>query len=292
MLTAMLIALLTAQADAPSAATDDHVVTTDGEVVHVSQSVNTADLVAPTVDRAAWKSGKRRFFAATTVDLGYIYLRPRLSLGYGAPHFQWMGIEMNPIFSRQGVGAWGGVRFALPYIDVRAGARGFYQFERSFLPGNIDSFDRAALETSGGEHGHYVTMETELNTAIATKIGELSLLGSASRVTGFDDPNDYVYEDTLRLIVGSSLVWRARAQFAFYPIPTFRQFAIGPAVDVLGVPTRDELLVRAGFVTRIVFNKALEVRGSFVPTLVSRDRLGLITSDFTELGLRWRWATE
>ena len=28
------------------------------------------------------------------------------------------------------------------------------------------------------------------------------------------------------------------------------------------------------------------------PTLVSRDRLGLITSDFTELGLRWRWATE
>ncbi len=292
MLTAVLIALLTAQADAPAAASDDHVVTTDGEVVHVSQSVNTADLVAPTVDRAAWKSGKRRFFAATTVDLGYIYLRPRLSLGYGAPHFQWMGIEMNPIFSRQGVGAWGGVRFALPYIDVRAGARGFYQFERSFLPGNIDSFDRAALETSGGEHGHYVTMETELNTAIATKIGELSLLGSASRVTGFDDPNDYVYEDTLRLIVGSSLVWRARAQFAFYPIPTFRQFAIGPAVDVLGVPTRDELLVRAGFVTRIVFNKALEVRGSFVPTLVSRDRLGLITSDFTELGIRWRWATE
>lgn len=293
MLTLAIVALITAQAGAVTTGLpDEHVVATDGDVVHLSQTVNADELVAPTVDRGAWRSGKRRWFAATTVDLGYIYLRPRLSLGYGAPHFQWMGIEMNPIFSRQAIGAWGGVRFALPYIDIRAGARTAYQFERSYLPGNIASFDRAALETSGGNHGKYTTLETELNTAIATKVGELSLLGSASRVTGFDDPNQYVYEDTLRLIVGTSLVWRARAQFAFYPIPSFRQFAIGPAVDVLGVPTRDEILVRAGFVTRIVFNKSLEVRGSFVPTIVSRDRLGLITSDFTELGLRWRWATE
>ncbi len=287
--------LMTAQAEPQEQPTDarpELIEVTGGGVAPAETSVNVEETVKPTVDRFAWKSGKRRYFAATTVDMGYIYLRPRLSLGYGAPHFQWMGLEINPIFSRNGVGGWGGVRFALPYIDIRAGARGFYSFERSFLPGDQDSFDRASLETSGGEHAHYITMETELNTAIATKYGELSLLGSASRVTGFDNPNDYVYEDTLRIIVGSSLVWRTRATFAFYPIDNFHQFAIGPAVDVLGVPTRDEILVRAGIVTRIVFNKALEVRGSFVPTLVSRDRLGLITSDFTELGIRWRWATE
>ncbi len=266
--------------------------TTTGELVPAEASVNVEEVVKPTVDRFAWKSGKRRLFAATTTDIGFIYLRPRVSFGYGAPHYQWMGVELNPIFSRQGVGAWGGVRFALPYIDIRAGARGFYAFERSFLPGDQDTFDRAALETSGGDHAHYITLETELNTAIATKIGEIALTGSASRVTGLDDPDDYVFEDTLRVIVGSSLVWRTRAAFSFYPFANYHQFAIGPAVDVLGVPTRDEILVRAGLVIRIVLNKSVEVRGSFVPTIISRDRLGLITSDFTELGVRWRWASE
>lgn len=279
-----VVSLMTAQANV--------VETTTGEIVPAEASVNVEETIKPTIDRFAWKTGWRRLFAATTTDLGYIYLRPRLALGYGVPHYQWMGIELNPIFSRQGVGGWGGVRFALPYIDIRAGARTFYAFERSFLPGDQDTFDRAALETSGGAHARYITMETELNTAIATKIGELALTGSASRVTGFDNPDDYVYEDTLRVIVGSSLVWRTRAAFSFYPFSNYHQFAIGPAVDVIGVPTRDELLVRAGLVTRIVLNKAVEVRGSFVPTIVSRDRLGLVTSDFTELGIRWRWATE
>jgi hypothetical protein len=282
---ASIVFLMTAQAGM--------VETHTGELVHPSETVNVVrDLPKPPVPQFTWKSDAKRYFAASTVDAGYLYLRPRLSLGYGAPHYLWMGVDLNPIFSRQGVGGWAGVRFALPYVDVRAGARAFYAFQRSFLPGDIDSFDRAALETSGGDNAHYITMETELTTGIATKYGEITLLGSASRVTGFDDPDDYVYEDTLRTIVGSSLVWRTRATYGFYPIPSFHQFTLGPAVDVIGVPTRDEILVRAGVVTRIVFNRAFEVRGSFVPTFVSRDRLGLITSDFTELGIRWRWASQ
>jgi hypothetical protein len=43
---------------------------------------------------------------------------------------------------------------------------------------------------------------------------------------------------------------------------------------------------------RILLSRALEVRGTFVPTVASPDRIGLVGGDFTELGLRWRWATE
>jgi hypothetical protein len=34
------------------------------------------------------------------------------------------------------------------------------------------------------------------------------------------------------------------------------------------------------------------VRGSFIATVVSPDRIGLRGGDFTELGLRYRWASE
>ncbi|HSI04433.1 MAG TPA: hypothetical protein VLC93_08160, partial [Myxococcota bacterium] len=121
-----VVSLMTAQANV--AGPTNVVETTTGEIVPAEDSVNVEEDVKPTIDRFAWKTGRRRLFAATTTDLGYIYLRPRLALGYGAPHYRWMGVEINPIFSRQGVGGWGGVRFALPYIDIRAGARAFYAF--------------------------------------------------------------------------------------------------------------------------------------------------------------------
>jgi hypothetical protein len=39
-------------------------------------------------------------------------------------------------------------------------------------------------------------------------------------------------------------------------------------------------------------SRHFDVRGSFVTTIVSRDRLGLVGGDFTELGVRYRLATE
>jgi hypothetical protein len=50
--------------------------------------------------------------------------------------------------------------------------------------------------------------------------------------------------------------------------------------------------VRVGPVLRWVLSRRVEVRGSFVLTVYSPDRIGLVGSDFTELGVRYRWATE
>jgi hypothetical protein len=37
---------------------------------------------------------------------------------------------------------------------------------------------------------------------------------------------------------------------------------------------------------------SLEVRGTFVPSVAGPDAIGILASDFTELGLRYRWASE
>ncbi len=74
---------------------------------------------------------------------------------------------------------------------------------------------------------------------------------------------------------------------------TSKQHSVGIVADVLDVPKRDDsLTVRVGPVVRIVLSRRIEVRGSFVPTVVSPDHLGIIGGDFTELGFRYRWATE
>lgn len=245
--------------------------------------------VRPVAERNTWADGTTRAFVSSAVDVGYLYARPRLSVGYGRPHFTWVGVEANPIFSNAAVAGWVGLRLQLPVIDLRAGARSGYSFQRSYLD-PIDNYARIDLERSGGNHAKYTTLETELTTNFSTRIGDFGLLGSLSYVTGIPD-GQFVFEEQLRVIVDPPWVWRVRGQYGFHPIPGRRNVSIGPAVDVIGVPGRGELLLRAGLVARVVLSRAIEIRGSFVPSILSKDTIGLVQSDFTELGLRWRWAT-
>jgi hypothetical protein len=43
---------------------------------------------------------------------------------------------------------------------------------------------------------------------------------------------------------------------------------------------------------RMQLSRRVEVRGSFIATVVSPDRIGRVGGDFTELGVRYRWASE
>ncbi len=68
---------------------------------------------------------------------------------------------------------------------------------------------------------------------------------------------------------------------------------VSDVAGVTGVGTRDDSrTVRAGPIVRIVLSRRVEVRGAFVPTVLSPDHIGLIGGDFTELGFRYRWAME
>lgn len=243
----------------------------------------------PVAERDTWSGSTSRLFLSTTVDAGYLYARPRASFGYGQPHFKWFGVEANPIFSNNGVAGWVGVRGALPVLDVRAGGRTGYSFQRSYLD-PIEHFARIDLERSNGNHAKYTTLEAEVTTSVSTRIGDFSALASVSYVTGVPD-GSYVFEEQLRVIVDPPWVYRVRGQYGFHPIPGRRNVSVGGAVDVLVVPNRSEMLLRAGIVARVVLSRALEIRGSFVPSILSKDTIGLVQSDFTELGLRWRWAT-
>jgi hypothetical protein len=240
--------------------------------------------------RRTWREGAPRWFASSTIDLGYLYLRPRGSVGYGKPFNTWIGLDANPILVRTGLGAYGGLRFALPFVDLRVGARYFSAFEHAFLAPQ-PMYTRLDLDRTGRPRAYYLTLEAELSAQVPLGPGEILAVASVSSVE-YVPAGSYVFEETLRVMVAPPYVWRARGGYAF-KLGEHGQYSIGVVADVLGVPRRDDAItVRTGPVLRFALSRHLEVRGSFVATVASPDRLGLVGGDFTELGLRYRVATE
>jgi hypothetical protein len=246
-------------------------------------------LIDPKMARS-WATLPPRYFAATTVDIGFVYLRPRLSLGYGRPFTQWVGVDANPIAATSGLGAYTGLRVEIPHLDFRIGPRYYYSFERTFLPLQ-PSYQRIDLERNTGDPAKTLTFEAEVDVSFPVGPGRLLLRGSGSYVTGVPE-GKVVFEEALHIIVDPPLVWRGRFAYVF----TFGardQHSIGPAVDVLAVPKRDDsTTIRVGPIMRMQLSRRVEVRGSFIATIISPDRIGRVGGDFTELGVRYRWASE
>jgi hypothetical protein len=227
---------------------------------------------------------------ATTVDFGVVYVRPRVSFGYGRPFTQWVGVDVNGLAQTSGLGAYSGLRLEIPHLDLRVGPRFFSSFSHTYLPLQ-DSYDRIDLEREVSTPARTLTWETELDLNADVGPGRLLLRGSASYVTGVPK-GERVFEETLHIIVDPPLVWRARLAYTF-TFGSRRQHAFGPALDVLDVPKRDDSkTLRAGPILRLQLSRRVEVRGSFIVTFLSPDHLGLVGGDFTELGLRYRWASE
>jgi hypothetical protein len=246
-------------------------------------------LIDPTMARS-WAAAPERLFVATTVDLGYVYARPRVSLGYGKPFTRWVGVDANPIATNTGLGLYGGLRGVFPHLDLRVGARQFWAFTHTYLPPK-ESYHRIDLETQTGNPARYLTFEAELDAALPLGPGQVLLRASGSYVLGVPEGQS-VFEETLHVIVKPPFVWRARAGYALDFGPR-GQHSIGVVVDLLDVQKRDDSrTIRVGPILRFVLSRRVDVRGSFVATVVSPDHIGLIGGDFTELGVRYRWASE
>jgi hypothetical protein len=246
-------------------------------------------LMDPRMARS-WGFAPPRAFVSTTVDVGFVYLRPRVAVGYGRPFTSWVGIEANPIVTSGELAVYGGVRLELPYFDFRLGPRFFRAFDHTYLD-DQPSFTRLELETSNGPQATATTYEAEVELSVPVGPGSIVGRGSVSYVTGVPDGQD-VFEETLHVIVRPPWVWRGRLGYAFR-FGAYNQHSIGLIGEVLDVPRRDDAVtVRAGPLLRFVLSRRVELRGSFVVPLVSPDSIGIVGGDFAELGVRYRWASE
>ena len=246
-------------------------------------------LIDPRMARS-WSTAPARSFVATTFDVGFVYLRPRVSLGYGKPFSSWVGIDVNALAQTSGLGGYAGLRLEIPYVDLRMGPRLFRAFTRTYLPVK-DSYFRLDVETNSGKPAVTVAYEAEVDASIPAGPGNILFRGSATYLTGPAD-DEAAFEETLHVIVRPPFVWRARGGYAFR-LGSHEQHSIGILADHLDVPKRnDSLTVRVGPSIRFTLSRRVELRGIFVVSVKSPDRIGLVGGDFGELGVRYRWASE
>jgi hypothetical protein len=252
------------------------------------EAVDPPPLAVPMQHPDYWSRGEARAFVSSTIDVGYLYLRPRLTLGYGKPFALWAGFDVNPIAQASGLGAYAGLRLQIPWFDLRAGARGFYAFEHNLLPqqGAYTSVD--LLDTTGRK-SEYVTLETELSGGIPAGPGSILLVLTASAVAGV--PSGYnVYEETLRVITNPPAIYRARTGYALR-FGSEGNARIGLVAEALDLPGRSAIVYRGGLIGSFVIDDHLEAIALLVLPVYSPDSIGIAGGDYGELGLRYRWAT-
>ncbi len=236
-----------------------------------------------------WSRGAVRPFVATAIDLGYLYLRPRASFGYGRPFEKWVGVDLNPQGSNRFLGAYGGLRFALPLVNLRVGARYVWAFQQHYLV-PAAHYHRLDFESQTLARSVYTSLEAELTANLPAGPGAFLAIASGSILTGAPS-GTYVYDEELRVIVDPPYVWRGRLGYALR-LGREGRISIGLVADVIGVPRRDEYVLRAGLVGSATLSSHIEVLGSLVPPILSPDSIGVAGGDFAQLGVRYRWATD
>ena len=186
-----------------------------------------------------WQLGLSRPFLSSTIDLGLLYLRPQLALGYGRPHFFWAGIEAYPSISSSNTSEYLGLRAALRYVDVRVGARYVFTVDRRFLPPQY-SYTRDEIEPRFTAHSRYVALDGEVSLSVPLVYG-----GLLATVTGhaiFDVPAGYyVFEEGLKVVVKPPFVGRARLGYVIRVGPD-DDVTLGAFGELVSIPDRKSVV--------------------------------------------------
>ncbi len=233
-------------------------------------------------------SGQKRFFASAVLELGGIRYQPTLAVGYGKPHWSWIGLETFTSLATGGGRVYGGGRGVLPGFRPRVGARYEFPVNQYFLP-KQENYDRFDLETRASQRSRYIAAEAELTGALPIPHGSLFAVATGYYLTNI--PDEYnVFEQTLRVVTAPGWMWRGRAGYLahFGYGDTFR---FGAAIEVIGLLGRDNHIVRAGPILSVSLTHHMEATGAVMVVARSADTLGLEGADLGQIGLRYRWST-
>jgi len=237
--------------------------------------------------RPYWESGKSRWFIAGTIDFAAVNYRSELDLGYGKPHFHWVGLELTPQISLSGTQTSASFRFVIPGISLRAGARYFASADRRFLAPR-DIYTREQILLDVGPRAHYFALDAELNFDIPLPFGILSTLAAVEHLGDVPEPFN-VFDQQWRVVIDPPLVWRARTAY-LVPVGKYDTLQLGALLELVGVPRREEVMVRVGPAVTVSLTHHLDAIAAAAFSVESKDEIGLQSADFGQVSLRYRWA--
>lgn len=240
--------------------------------------------------RPFWRgSGETRFFFASTTDVGAIFLRPMAHVGYGKPHYRWIGLDFGSGLSLGTVSGYAGLRGVYPgVLDVRVGAHYQHPTGQRYLP-RQESYIREDLDHSEFGRGAYIAAEAEIASALPIPSGSLIAVLTGMYIGNVpDDAN--VFVQAQRVVLEPPWLWRGRLGY-LYHFGWEGTMKLGVTAEIIHLVKREDFVIRAGPVLSVALTHHLEALAAAMIVARSPDSLGLSGADLGQLGLRYRWAT-
>jgi hypothetical protein len=235
-----------------------------------------------------WSVGKPRWFIAARPELGTPYAKPYISLGYGMPHWLWLGVDVNAIVTLEMAQAYAGVRASSPILDLAFGLRDTWSFDKNFmLP--APRYTRSDVLEGPGERARYWAWEAE--GVAVLPLPYAGLVADVIVVRTLDVPEDrFVYDESYRAIVAKPLfvTLRMAAVARFFLEYSVR---VGVLTEHVFETGRSELVWRVGPIASVQLTDHLEAMAGVTFAVASPDDLGLSLGTYGVAGLRWRWAS-
>jgi len=235
-----------------------------------------------------WSVGRPRFFVAARPEAGTPYAKPYVSLGYGMPHWLWLGVDVNAIVTLDMAQAYAGVRAASPIIDLAFGLRDTWSYEKHFLL-PAPRYTRGDVLDGDGKIARYWAWEAEGVAVLPLPYS--ALVADVIVVRTLDVPEDrYVYDESYRAIVAKPLFITARlaAVARFFKEESVR---VGVLTEHVFETDRPEPVWRIGPITSVQVTDHLEAMAGVTFAVASPDSLGLSLGAYGIAGFRWRWAS-
>lgn len=239
-------------------------------------------------ERPYWSGGLNRWFLSSQLEGGFFYVRNQMAVGYGKPHWRWLGVETQGRVSAGNASEYLGLRFALPEADFRFGARYVFAADQAWLRPQ-ESFDRDDLRIPEVPQSHYLQLEGEITGSTSFLGGTLFGLAGLYRMTGIPD-GYFVFDEQLHVVVDPPWNWRLRGGHLL-KFGAQGGLRIGMAAEIIGLPGREEMVVRAGPQLAVILTHHLDAAASIMAVAWSPDSLALLGADIGQFGLRYRWAT-
>jgi hypothetical protein len=235
-----------------------------------------------------WERGEVRPFVSAVFDVGGFFVRPEMQVGYGQPHFNWIGAEVFSKMTLGGVTLGAGVHGQLPNLDARVDVRSFRSASDRFLQ-RKDVYEESDPTILDQPRSAYQSIDADLAVSVRALGGSVSLEARALALFNVDEGYD-VFDDVLRVVVRPPLVWETKLTYVAFAGWDDR-LAVGLTTELIGAPARDNLVFRVGPVLSLSLTEHLQAIGGGAFAILYHDDLGLSGSDLGQIALRYRWAS-
>jgi hypothetical protein len=243
--------------------------------------------VEPKQRLSYWEDGEPRFFAAGRIEAG-LYVKPQIAVGYGQPYWINVNVEAFAISTTAFGAGYAGIRGALPFLDLRIGARYTYSYYRSFLTPKA-SYTADDVTLPDGPLARYLSYEAELTGVAPVLNGFIFPVITVYRIEN-TPAGKFVYDESLRGITDPPWIIGLRLGYA-HKFGHDGFIKAGILTELILLPDRHERIWRAGPAAQVTLTDHLDVQGTLSLVLSGPDSLGIWHGPFGVLGFVYRWAT-